>query len=749
VNNPYLIIPLSTLILVLYLISHFLSRSGIISRTVHKRTWNVILLFAFLVAAVLGILLAIQINYKLEWTFVEAALKWHVNFGIALSVVAILHLVRHFDYYLDIFRPGKKNQVQNSSARKEKKAGIKNLKWVVLLSGFAATVVQVLMIREISTVFQGNELLMGWTIGAWMLFTGTGALLGRKQNNDVNTGKALQTVLVLIGILPICFIILMNLFRNTIFPPGILINPAHFLLILIIILSPVGLLSGYLFALLVRMYQREKSGYVKVYALEAIGSLAGGLVASLIFIYWFSILQSLLMVFLFILVVLFFAEHKRIQLISGIGVILIIITSFFVPFDQYIKSFLFINQEVVQSKETYYGNVVITSNADQYNIYENGSLSFTTDNVIIREEYVHYAMFQKDNPENILLIGGGISGSLSEILKYPSVKKIDYVELNPQLIRIVSDYIPFPDNPKINVIYGDGRRFLQRTNSRYDIAILAIPDPSSLQTNRFYTHEFITLLKSRLNNGSVIMLSHTPAGNYVDSESAKIEGTIFNTLKDTFRNVKIIPGENDYFLASDSLINIQIAALASSKPIENTYVNQYYMDDPSIIERSQYIEHNILEQNILNSDKKPLPVFYHTLKFLSQFNQRSIFYLVLPILILVLPVFFMRSVSVGIFVTGFTGSAIELMLIFSFQTFYGYVYSAIGLIIAVFMGGLALGSIYGSRIQINRKHFLLAQFLLLAYALLFPIFWELQETISGGFFQLLIFYSISYLPLQP
>jgi spermidine synthase len=697
------------------------------------------------VAAVLGLLLTIQINYQLEWAFVESALKWHVNFGIALSIVAIIHLTWHLDYYIDIFRRGKKNQSRQTPIDKGLPEPIKHIGLLILLSGFIATVIQVLLIREISTVFQGNEVLMGWTIGAWMLFTGTGAILGRYQREDVQPYQALQTILILIGALPLCFIIFLNVFRNTIFPPGILINPAHFLLILLVILSPVGLLSGYLYALLVRIFQQERSGYIKVYAFEALGSLAGGLLVSLIFIHWFSILQSLMVVFLLILILLYLSNRKAGYLLSGSGIALILVVSFYLPFDQYLKSFLFINQEVVESRETYYGNITITKNAAQFNVYENGLLSFTTDNVIIPEEYVHYIMLQREDPENILLIGGGISGALSELLKYPSVKKIDYVELNPQLVKTVSDYIEFPDDEKINLIFGDGRRFLQRTNMVYDVAIFVISDPSSLQTNRFYTIEFIHLLNERLTKNSIILLSHTPAGNYVDSESARIEGTIFNTLRNEFKHVKIIPGENDYFLASDMEISIQISALASIRPVDNTYVNQYYMDDPSIRERSAYIERNIVKQNIINSDKRPLPVFYHTLKFLSQFNQQSALYLLIPVVILILPVFFMRAVSIGIFVTGFTGSAVELLLIFSFQTFYGYVYSALGLIIAVFMGGLALGSMYGSKIHIGRKHFLMAQGFLLTYALLFPVFWDAQTQISAGFFQLFIFFTITFI----
>lgn len=744
-NVPYLILPLSTILLVLYLISHSLSTAGIISRSLHKRIWNVALLLAFLGAATLGLLLTVQINYKLNWPFVESALKWHVNFGIALSGAAIIHLIWHLNYYIDMFKPGKKNRVIRKQEDLKKTANATLLKPMILTSGFAATVIQVLMIREISTVFQGNELLMGWTIGAWMLFTGSGALMGRKQGIDLDTDRAIETALILVGILPVCFVILMNVFKNTIFPPGILINPLHFLLILLFVLAPVGLLSGYLYALLVRRFQEEKGGYVRVYALEAIGSLVGGLLASMLFIYWFSIVQSLLIVLVLILFVLAYAKKKRSYTLQGALMILVIVLSFFIPIDHFLKSFLFINQKIVESRETYYGNIVITKNGEQYNLYENGMLSFNTDNVIIREEYAHYALLQRDDPQDILLIGGGISGALSELLKYPSVHRIDYVEINPQLIRTISRFIPFPSSQKIHWIYGDGRKYLRTTHSKYDVIILAIQDPSSLQGNRFYTFEFLQTLKSSLKNGGIVMLSHSPAGNYVDSESAVIEGTIYHTLSRIFENVKIIPGENDYFLASDSAIDINISALASRRSIDNLYVNPYYIDDTSIKERSRYIEKNLVSKNIINSDKKPLPVFYHSLKFLSQFDQRSSVYLFLPVILLLLPVFFMRSVAVGIFVTGFTGSAIELLLIFAFQTFYGYVYSALGVIIAVFMGGLAIGSIYGSRIAIRHRHFQLAQGLLLAYALLFPVFWDVQNWISGSFFQLLIFFTITFL----
>jgi spermidine synthase len=52
------------------------------------------------------------------------------------------------------------------------------------------------------------------------------------------------------------------------------------------------------------------------------------------------------------------------------------------------------------------------------------------------------------------------------------------------------------------------------------------------------------------------------------------------------------------------------------------------------------------------------------------------------------------SITYSIATTGFFGMLINLILIFSFQIIYGYLYHRIGLLISIFMAGIALGSIY-------------------------------------------------------
>lgn len=743
-NAPYLLLHIGILALMLYLFSWLLVSLNIISKVLHRKIWNSALIITFLGTAILGILLAIQVNYKLEWPIVKTLLIWHVNFGIAMSFIGTFHLLWHSKYYLKIFKPEHGNSIEETSAENFKPKDLNHLKLFILLSGFLSTAIQVLLIREITTVFQGNELMMSWTLGIWMLLTGTGAFLGRAKMNLEKAAKVLDKVLLLLPFLTLALVPLLDILKTSLFPPGIMVNPAYFLLILLLFLTPVCLLSGFIYSLLVKTYRSGDDDFTRVYAFEAVGSLVGGLVVSFVFVQWLSVIQSL-GVLLAVTFIIFAIVHRKMKYYVGVVITLVLIITGSFLLNNKLKSFLFVNQHVVDSKESFYGNITITETAGQYNFFGNGSLLYTTDNIMVNEESTHYALMQHRDPKEVLLVSGGIGGMVSEILKYSSVENVDYVELNPRLINMAGKYKPLPADKRVHILFDDGRRYIQHVRKKYDVVIFAVPDPSSLQINRFYTNEFITLLKQKLNPGAVILYSISSSGNYMSTEKIGIETTVFQTLKNNFHHVEIIPGERDYFIASDSTLRTDMAKLSTLKKIETKYVNPYYIDDISVRERSAYIKNNLLKEPLLNLDEKPLPVYYHTLQFISEYTSNWWMLIVIPVIILLIPLFFMRSVAAGMYISGFTASSFEILIIFTFQTFYGYVYSAIGIIIAIFMGGLALGSIYGNRFRATKKHFVSAQVLLVLYALLFPLFWNLQRETGNSYAGLLLFFLMTVL----
>ena len=62
----------------------------------------------------------------------------------------------------------------------------------------------------------------------------------------------------------------------------------------------------------------------------------------------------------------------------------------------------------------------------------------------------------------MLLISGGVSGTLQEILKYP-VETVDYVELDPLILEVARRYLPDSlADPRIHLVNTDGRLYVRQ-----------------------------------------------------------------------------------------------------------------------------------------------------------------------------------------------------------------------------------------------------------------------------------------------
>ncbi|HPW90554.1 MAG TPA: hypothetical protein PLJ40_03995 [Paludibacteraceae bacterium] len=98
-TTNYLLIELISATLVLYGASVLLVKRKCYKKATHRKIWNYILLVTFLVSALLGLWLVILLNYDIETDFYTSYLTWHVDFGIAMSIVGIIHFLWHWNYY--------------------------------------------------------------------------------------------------------------------------------------------------------------------------------------------------------------------------------------------------------------------------------------------------------------------------------------------------------------------------------------------------------------------------------------------------------------------------------------------------------------------------------------------------------------------------------------------------------------------------------------------------------------------------
>ncbi len=102
--KEYFTLPIAGSFILAYGLTYALMRKKVVTRITHARIWNVVLLAAFLAMLILGLWLTLRVNYSVWIPDYPFALFWHVEFGIAASVVGLFHTFWHVSYYKAMLR---------------------------------------------------------------------------------------------------------------------------------------------------------------------------------------------------------------------------------------------------------------------------------------------------------------------------------------------------------------------------------------------------------------------------------------------------------------------------------------------------------------------------------------------------------------------------------------------------------------------------------------------------------------------
>ena len=104
-----------------------------------------------------------------------------------------------------------------------------------------------------------------------------------------------------------------------------------------------------------------------------------------------------------------------------------------------------------------------------------------------RDEHFYHEMLTQvalhahPHPADVLIIGGGDGGSLREVLKHKTVKRVQMVELDRGVIDASKEFLPtlstgFAD-PRAHVLETNGEEFLAHTKYKFDLIIMDSTDP--------------------------------------------------------------------------------------------------------------------------------------------------------------------------------------------------------------------------------------------------------------------------------
>lgn len=656
--------------------------------------------------------------------------------------------------------------------------------FAVFFLGAFTLIAQVVFTREMLVVLSGNELSIGTILAGWLAGIGLGAFIGRFLVSWAHRRHFLFLLMVCMAALFPFQVCLVRVTRAVFsVPVGEYASFGDLLLASFLIFLPTCLATGIFFPVTCSL-AAERAPVSIVYIFEAVGSMLGGVVLTFFFlpairasgivlIGSVAALSGALMVI---------PNRKAgawapLLLVAGM-LVAVVEPGWLENIDRKaeearwkasgVLSSVPAGPELVLSRDTVYQNLALFESEGQYTLYGHGRVMFSFPDPVEYEHAVHFIMAQKPDAEKVLLIGGNPVGDIPEILKYP-VKQIVYVELDPGVGEMIAAVMPDEYKRAVNdqrvlPVLGDAPRFVSDCEWEFDVVIVNAPEPSTAWENRFYTREFYESVK-RLLVPSGFMCTELVLSVRLRSETADIGASVYRTLKSVFNRVLVTAGDKSVFFAggSESGITFDRRVLyekSRGADLENRYfLPEFFLGyddiDPG---KTTFVKRRFEEVDApVNTNARPITYFYNLLLWgrlsgsgavplLGRLGEsgRGVIIMVLLVMSAVCLVTgialrknrrWARIVAGTVIGTsGFCGMSMEILLIFIFQSLFGYIYMRIGLIVAIFMAGLVAGAATGRRLCTRkasqvRRAVLGTEILLLLLALGMPLFLKVPSEI--------------------
>ncbi|ELT87970.1 hypothetical protein CAPTEDRAFT_156944 [Capitella teleta] len=155
-------------------------------------------------------------------------------------------------------------------------------------------------------------------------------------------------------------------------------------------------------------------------------------------------------------------------------------------------------QDVMMLKTKHHGNALIldgviqVTESDEFSYHEIGS------NVPLNAH---------PNPEKVLIIGGGDGGMAREVCRNPAVKSVTQCEIDELVVNACKKYLPNLavgfDDPKMNLIIGDGFDFMGKHKGEFDVIITDSSDPFG-PAKVLFEKPYYQLMMEALRPGGII-----------------------------------------------------------------------------------------------------------------------------------------------------------------------------------------------------------------------------------------------------
>ncbi len=603
---------------------------------------------------------------------------------------------------------------------------------VVFGVGFAAAGAQVVLLREVLVACGGNELIAGLALTCWMLGTAAGsALASLLLGTGVGRGRARWicglALATLSAAVPLSLPLLI-LARGAAGPPaGELVALHQALAVSLAAFVPPGLAVGATFPafceLLADPRGRGGRAAARVVWIEALGFAVAGLLFGLLLV---SVVRAgpALILLGALVAASSLGLGRRARWATAVSAALLVVAALVALRVGEPSVF---GDRVRSRTDSVHGRIEVLGEDGQRDVMLGGLWGFSFPDPESAERAVHPALLHHPAPGRILLVGGVVSGALAEVLKHPTVTHVDAVELDRALIEVARSQLPAEataplQDPRVALHLTDGRAFVRKAEGAYDVVILVVPDPRNARSNRYYTVEFFEQIEARLAPGGLVALGVTGSDRMLGPAQARYVASVRRTLAEVFPDVRALPGGTIGLLgARESGTLPRDTATLADRLIERG-IDTHHVAPAALRFELGSLPVDYLEQVLREAEDTPLnrdlvprcyfldatlwatarsPRWRAAMTAIEGLRPGWLAAILIAGALLHAGAIRVRrlagaarigAVSAAVAVVGATGIVVELALILGYQVAFGNLYARIGLIVAAYMVGLAVGA---------------------------------------------------------
>lgn len=630
-------------------------------------------------------------------------------------------------------------------------------------TGFASMGAQLIILRELMPASLGDELSVGLSLFAWMLWTGAGSVLGGIISRRFKTSdSAAAALLILHGVLsPLSIFWIRAYWYLSGRMYGELVPIETTMIMALAVTAPLCVITGALFPLL--MNSGKKTGEAGLlYACETLAAGAGGAVFSLgVVPHLFPVAASIVAgAASLISGVLWMSPRIRMPGAALLCAAMAAALFFSGSLERDSQRWIW-GPGYYATAQSGYGNITVIKEKEQFSVYTSGRFSSNVPDAVFGEYMANIPMLAHPAPKNVLLVGASET-AVEEILKH-GVKNITVAELDPAALKMKiklcgSRCDALYKDSRVKILTGDPRRHIENTTAAYDVIIVDAGAPETLQVNRYYTTEFIRAASKALAKGGLLALTVPFSENYTGDDRIAMTGSIVATFPRTRESRPYpAPGPKTFFLwrpgTQAETSPEEARERFTDREIVSKHFNAdsaaYYFDSTRIeFALAQFsddvVAYSVSEDRVgaaldwlrsrpgaaPNSDFKPLCVYYGIRSALDYYKSpagrifeklkgtaeavQKIKWLFPAALIFLFTLGLAgksggdASAGFGIAAAGFSGMLMEVLLLLEFQALNGVMYQYMGLIIGAFLAGTAAGSAMSGTSIFRRKRGIVA-----------------------------------------